>query len=92
MIYDFWRNRDISFDFINVNEPLDKFYEALGYRRYMPDFRHPEFGAVVPMVMVVNDVEHLRKVGSPFIGNGHEYKGSLLDGVFLRERFPGFSC
>jgi hypothetical protein len=91
MIYDFWRDQDIAFDFINVNEPLEKFYETLGYRRYIPNFTHPEFGEVMPMVMVVNDVEYLRKVGSPFIGNGREYTGSLSDGVFLKERFPGFN-
>lgn len=65
-IYDFGRNQGVSFDFINVNKPLDIFYEKMGYRKYKENFNHPEFGEVIPMVLVINDLDHLKKIRSPF--------------------------
>ncbi|MFW6383420.1 MAG: N-acyl amino acid synthase FeeM domain-containing protein [Nanoarchaeota archaeon] len=52
-------------DFINCNEPLDCLYEKLGYRRYQENFKHPEYGSVVPMVLLTYDVSYLKQVNSP---------------------------
>jgi hypothetical protein len=56
------------FDFIDCNPPLDRFFAHLGYRQVIPDFRHPEYGLVRPMVLSLADRAHLTSVGSPFAG------------------------
>jgi len=85
-IYEFWRDNGIAFDFINVNSPLDLFYERLGYRKYKENFLHPEFGEVIPMVLVVFDVEYLRQVQSPFIAPGRDYQSNREHIRFFHER------
>lgn len=54
------------FDFIDCNPPLVGFFERLGYRQMVAPVEHPEFGTVVPLVLVIHDVDHLTKAGSPF--------------------------
>ncbi len=55
-----------KFDFIDCNAPLVSFFERLGYRRYLKDIEHPEYGAVVPMVLALDDLAHFEALGSPF--------------------------
>ncbi|HEX8702448.1 MAG TPA: GNAT family N-acetyltransferase [Myxococcaceae bacterium] len=40
-------------------------YTSLGFRPYLGTYDHPEFGVMVPLVLVLRDVEHLEWVGSP---------------------------
>jgi hypothetical protein len=58
----------IVFDFINVDNEMVVFYEKFGYRLYGPKFCHPEFGLVPTMILVLDDAEHFRRVGSPLYG------------------------
>ncbi|MCB1200980.1 MAG: GNAT family N-acetyltransferase [Leptospiraceae bacterium] len=51
--------------FIDCSPHLVKFYEALGFRRYTDNFTDEVLGYKVPMVIILPDVEYLRKVGSP---------------------------
>jgi hypothetical protein len=71
LIYQFGIDNGIEYDFLNANPPLDRFYEKLGYRKYQPNFRHPEFGEVVPMVLVLNDLTYLRSIRSPLVWNSN---------------------
>lgn len=64
-LYSFGVEKGSKIDFINCNEPLDKFYEKMGYRRYQENFEHPEYGSVVPMVILLQDISHLEKIDSP---------------------------
>jgi hypothetical protein len=54
------------FDFIDCNPPLVAFFERLGYRQTVGPIDHPEYGTVVPLVLVMHDIDHLTTVGSPF--------------------------
>ena len=40
---------------------------ALGFRPFAPTFTYPGVGLVVPLVGVVWDIEHLKRVGSPLL-------------------------
>jgi len=40
-------------------------YTSLGFRPYLGTYDHPEFGVMVPLVLVLRDVEHLEWMGSP---------------------------
>lgn len=55
---------NIEFGFIDCNDYLITYFESLGFRRYMGETIHPEYGVVCPMVMVMNDIEHLASINS----------------------------
>ena len=75
---------EICFDFININEPLFKFYTRLGYRTYKDTFRHPEFGEVIPMVLAMNDRHHLEAVRSPLARFAAQNAAESRDGEDVR--------
>lgn len=78
------------FDFIDCNPPLVPFFEHLGYRRTFRPVRHPEYGDVVPLVLVMHDVAHLRKVGSPFAEIGARFQDRLHSAEFFHDCSFGF--
>ncbi|CVK20699.1 cyclic nucleotide-binding domain-containing protein [Sporomusa sphaeroides] len=47
------------------NFHLLRLYEQLGFRRYYKNFLDPGYGLLVPLAMLIDDVEHLRKLRSP---------------------------
>lgn len=64
--YELAAARGVRFDFIDTNTHLIPLYEKMGYRRYIPEISHPDYGIVTPMCLVLDDIEHLELVGSPF--------------------------
>jgi GNAT superfamily N-acetyltransferase len=65
-VYRFCLLRGILVDFIDCNVHLETVFEGLGYRRYRSRVLHPEYGDVLPMVLLLTDLEHFDAVGSPF--------------------------
>ena len=57
----------VLFDFIDCNAHLESFFTRLGYRRYRPTVNHCEYGEVLPMVLMLEDTDHLVKVKSPLL-------------------------
>lgn len=53
-------------NFIDCSPSLIPFYERLGFRRYAENFTDSILGLKTPMVLFVEDIEHLKKVKSPF--------------------------
>ncbi|WP_224363431.1 cyclic nucleotide-binding domain-containing protein [Hyalangium versicolor] len=51
--------------FCDCQPHLLNLYMSLGFRPYLGTFDHPEFGVMVPLVMVLRDREHMEWVGSP---------------------------
>jgi predicted GNAT family N-acyltransferase len=66
-IYELARKRGVQFDFCNCSPALVEFYEQLGYQRFGDGFMDEDAGYHVPMVLVAEDVAHLRRVRSPFL-------------------------
>ncbi len=65
-LYHHARSRGKEFDFIDANDYLLPYYNALGYRRYTDDITHPEYGKVTPLVLVGSDYDYLARIGSPW--------------------------
>lgn len=57
--------RGVKFDFIHTTPPLVRFFERLGHRRYRADFVDPDLGPRIPMVLALDDREHLKRCRSP---------------------------
>ena len=63
----------IEVDWITCGEPDSRFYEKFGYSRFAAGLIHPDrsddpshHGCIL-MYLILNDLEHLRKVKSPFV-------------------------
>ena len=66
-MYEEGMRKGAAFDFINSSGHLFMFYEKLGYRLYIDNIKHSEYGQVVPMVLALDDIGHLLKVRSPLL-------------------------
>ena len=53
--YEFGVGKGVAFSFIDCNPHLKPFFERLGFRQVMPDFVHPIYGSVHPLVLDVRD-------------------------------------
>jgi predicted GNAT family N-acyltransferase len=65
-VYRLGREQGVQFDFSHASPWLVPFYENLGFRRYTSNFLDEDAGLQIPMVMLLEDVDHLRSVHSPF--------------------------
>jgi Acetyltransferase (GNAT) domain len=53
------------YNFLDCIPELEGFYKKLGCIVHRPRFLHPEYGELVPLVMPMHDLSHLRTVRSP---------------------------
>lgn len=90
-VYRFGRENGIAFDFLDCWPQHINLYEHLGYRRYKSNINHPEAGYMTPMVLVLEDVEHLRRVGSPLAEVAEALPNSPRAAEWFAERFPEFA-
>lgn len=60
------RQENCLFDFIDTNPHLVRLYSQVGYRIYKENISHPEYGDVIPMVFLTDDIEYMKAVHSPF--------------------------
>lgn len=65
--YNMGLNAGMSFNFIDCNAHLRPFFSQLGFRQVFPEFTHPEYGSVTPMVLALRDVGYLRRIRSPLL-------------------------
>jgi N-acyl-L-homoserine lactone synthetase len=86
-VYRLARERDVQFDFIHASPALVSFYEHVGHRRYAGSFIDPDAGAQVPMVLVLEDVEHLHRVRSPFLRLARAWRNDPQPGRWFQETY-----
>ena len=55
----------IQFAFGACNFHLLRLYEKMGFHRYKNNFVDPGYGLLAPIVLLIDDVQHLRTVRSP---------------------------
>jgi len=65
--YELYCNHQVQFNFGGCNFYLLRLYEQFGCRRFGRNFVDPGFGLLAPFVLLVDDIEHLKAVRSPFI-------------------------
>ena len=85
--YDRGLNLGTCFDCIDCNEPLVGFFMKLGYRQIYPSVRHPEYGEVTPLVLVMHDTEYLKSIRSPLAKLSARFKDTLNSVAWFKEAF-----
>ncbi|MCC5468219.1 N-acyl amino acid synthase FeeM domain-containing protein [Pelosinus baikalensis] len=58
-------NNQVQFAFGGCNFHLVRLYEQMGFHHYGKNFVYPGYGLLTPIVLVINDIHHLRQVRSP---------------------------
>jgi hypothetical protein len=86
------RQVGIAFDFLDCWPHLITLYEHLGYRRYKSNINHPEAGYMTPMVLVMEDLEHLRRVGSPLAETAASFPNAPQAAELFAARFPTYAA
>ena len=85
--YEIYCNHHVQFNFGGYNFYLLRFYEQMGYRRLGRGFVDPGYGLLHPFVLLVDDVQHLKLVRSPYFRTAR--KRSVTDSSsrqwFIRE-------
>lgn len=61
----FQLEQGLELAFCDCQPHLLNLYLSLGFRPHLGTFDHPEFGVMVPLVLVLRDRAHLEWVGSP---------------------------
>ncbi|MBT5675295.1 MAG: cyclic nucleotide-binding domain-containing protein [Rhodospirillaceae bacterium] len=79
--------RNILFDFSNCAPAQLNLFQRLGYRRYGPNFSD-DSGLRVPLVMLLNDIRHLKLVKSPLFRIASNFESSSDTAVWFSRRFP----
>ena len=88
--YDLHREWGIQFNIIDTRPHLVRLYQQLGYRFYKENIHHPEFGNAIPLVLILDDVDYLKEVRSPFQRNAKRYNNTKDSSQFFRENFPKY--
>lgn len=70
--------RGIRYNVMDCNPPLVNFFESFGFKIFLPQLRHEEYGSVVGMVLDLHDVEHLRAIKSPFLPHYEAWQSSQV--------------
>lgn len=65
--YEYGVRQGARLDFCHCQPSLVQVYQHLGYRRYKENFVDPDTGYRVPMVLLGQDIEHLKLIRSPFV-------------------------
>ncbi|MBX9910602.1 MAG: hypothetical protein K2Z25_18040 [Beijerinckiaceae bacterium] len=60
-------SRGVRFNFGDTNTIWLNYFERLGYRRYDEPLNDPVFGYHLPIVMIIRDLQYLRKANSPLM-------------------------
>ena len=82
------RNMGSRFDFTSCPPPLVPLYERLGYRRYADNFVGEDDVYHVPLVLLTDDLAHLRYVGSPFSKLAVEFSNTAEASQWFERTFP----
>jgi hypothetical protein len=63
--YELCCNSEVQFMFGICNLHLIRLYEKMGTHRYGKNVFLPDYGLLAPLVLLINDIQHLRMVRSP---------------------------
>jgi len=86
-IYSQARELGIKIDFCYCAPSLVAYYELLGYRRYKDNFIDPGVGYRIPMALLIEDVEYMRKTGSPFYRIARNLNNTQYEVDYFRKTF-----
>ncbi len=82
------RHLGSRFDFASCAPALVPLYEQMGYRRYGENFESDDREYQVPLVLLMEDITHLRDCGSPFYKIAGEYENNGTTAAWFDRKFP----
>jgi len=85
--YKMSKERHVRFDFCHCAPAQLQLFQRLGYRRYTANFADQP-GLRVPMVMLLDDIRHLKRVKSPLFRIACKYQSSSATAVWFSRQFP----
>ncbi|MDT8902827.1 cyclic nucleotide-binding domain-containing protein [Anaeroselena agilis] len=86
--YQACRNQGVLFHFSGGAPALVAMHEHLGARRYKSNFFVPDYGCMVPFVTLLDDIDHLRRVRSPFADVAGQWPNSQESITWFDREFP----
>jgi ubiquinone/menaquinone biosynthesis C-methylase UbiE/CRP-like cAMP-binding protein/GNAT superfamily N-acetyltransferase len=89
--YEMYRKWGLVFNFIDTRPHLVRLYQQLGFRFYKENINHPEFGNAIPLVIVLDDIEYLKEVRSPFIRIAKKFHNPRAGAEFFQMHFPTYN-
>lgn len=87
-VYKLLADQNILFWFGGCNPYLVPLYERLGFRRFAPNFSDEGYGLLVPIILLVDDIEYLRIVRSPLYRQARKGKANPETARKFTELFP----
>ena len=66
-LYGFMLEEEMRFNFIDCHPQLLPLYSRLGFRVYRAGFNHDKYTYVIPMVLDLDDIDHLKRMKSPLV-------------------------
>jgi hypothetical protein len=88
-VYRFHCEQGIALMFADCRPGLLPIYTRLGMRTYKAGFRDPKYVWVVPLVLVINDIEYLEAMRSPFLPIARRFPASTAGRAVLESLYEG---
>jgi|SRR5215831_530167 len=85
------RERGTQFNFVHCAPRLVRLFERMGFRRYRAGFEDAEVGAQVPLVLVLEDIDHLRASRSPFLSQALNRPNSFGPALWFANTFSAIT-
>lgn len=89
--YELARERGTRINFCHCTPALVRLYEQVGYRRYADALIDPDVGYHIPLLMLTEDVDHLRRVSSPLLRIARRLQNNHDTAAWFVETFPEYS-
>jgi hypothetical protein len=86
--YEACRRQGVQFYFGGCAPSIVAMHERLGARRYKSNFFVPDYGCMVPLVNLLEDVEHLQRVNSPLLHIAERWPNSPDSAEWFARAFP----
>lgn len=89
--YEMLRERNSRINFCHCTPALVKLYEQIGYRRYAEAIVDPDVGYHVPLLLLSEDIAHLRETGSYFLRIARRWDNPDETAAWFTQHFPEYS-
>ena len=86
------REGGVQFSFAGCNPYMIPLYEKMGFQRFGENVEVPEYGCMVPLVVMPEGENHLRAVGSPFLRDARKRSNDETAARWFMQEFPAAGC
>jgi hypothetical protein len=90
--YQLGRERGVKLNFSHTAPKVAPLFQHMGFRKYKDEIEDEEVGRQIPLVLLLEDVEHLKAMGSPFLTEATQYKNSPAIRYWFEKQFGNRHC